>query len=262
MRRKTKRLLSVVTLVALLSAGVIIIANSGSAPDFDISEKDRKDAYNFLVDSLEESTFKHDTTYIDFLNNKQVKYNLKDSENAQTTFNTSNGEQYGYSGAIHTIEYGQKADYYVTVPTSGLYEIEVDFRVFGDTVLTNQTIGIMVNDAYQYMEASTIDVPLYWEDSTKEFPLDSYGDETIPSSNRIDEWMSLQMYDNQYKTSTPLLFKLENGENKITINSISSSGILALGNLKAKSPHNIVSYERYQNEIKSKYGTIITKVII
>lgn len=254
MRRKTKRLLSIVTLVALLSTGVIIIANSGSAPDFDISEEERSKAYNFLVNSLEESTFKHETTYIDFLANKNVKYNLKDSENAQTTFNTSNGENYGYNGDIHTIEYGQSVDYYVTVPTSGLYEIEVDFRVVGDTVLTNQTIGIMINDAYQYMEASTIDVPLYWEDSTKDFPLDSYGDETIPSSNRIDDWMSLKMFDNQYKSSTPLLFKLENGENKITIHSISSSGILALGNLKAKSPRNIVSYERYQNEIKSKYG--------
>lgn len=254
MRRKTKRLLSIVTLVALLSTGFIIIANSGSAPDFDISEEERSKAYNFLVNSLEESTFKHETTYIDFLANKNVKYNLKDSENAQTTFNTSNGENYGYNGDIHTIEYGQSVDYYVTVPTSGLYEIEVDFRVVGDTVLTNQTIGIMINDAYQYMEASTIDVPLYWKDTTKDFPLDSYGDETIPSSNRIDDWMSLKMFDNQYKSSTPLLFKLENGENKITIHSISSSGILALGNLKAKSPRNIVSYERYQNEIKSKYG--------
>ena len=44
MRRKTKRLLSVVTLVALLSAGVVIIANSGSDPDFDISEEERKNA--------------------------------------------------------------------------------------------------------------------------------------------------------------------------------------------------------------------------
>ena len=127
MRRKTKRLLSIVTLVALLSTGFIIIANSGSAPDFDISEEERSKAYNFLVNSLEESTFKHETTYIDFLANKNVKYNLKDSENAQTTFNTSNGENYGYNGDIHTIEYGQCVDYYVTEPTSGLYEIEVDF---------------------------------------------------------------------------------------------------------------------------------------
>lgn len=255
MRRKTKRLLSVVTLVALLSAGVVIIANSGSAPDFDISEEERKTAYDFLVDSLKDSTFRHETTYVDFLGEKEIKYNLKDSENGVTSFNTVNqGNMYNYGGDINTIEFGQSVDYLVTVPIAGLYEIEVDYRVVGETVLTNQTIGIMINDEYQYSEASTIDVPLYWKDSTKEFPLDTYGDETIPSSIRIDEWMSLQMFDNQYKSSTPLLFQLENGENKITINSISSSGILALGNLKAKSPHNIVSYERYQNEINSQYG--------
>lgn len=255
MRRKTKRVVSVVTLIALLSTGVFILATSGSAPDFNITEEERSKAYNLLTNSLENSTFAHKKTYVDFRNEKNVVYNLQDSEVAtmSSTVNQENNNYEYTNGDIYTIEYGDSVDYLVTVSTEGLYEIEIDYRVIGN-VLTNQTIGVMVNNEYQYVEASTIDVPLYWKDSTKDFPLDSYGDETIPSSVRIDEWMSLDLYDNKYSTATPLLFYLENGENKITINSVSSSGILALGQLRAKSPQNIVSYANYQNEIKAKYG--------
>ena len=67
MRRKTKRIISIVTLVAVLSAGIIVIANSGSAPDFEIKEDQRKKAYDLLDSSLSKSTFVHDTTYIDFI---------------------------------------------------------------------------------------------------------------------------------------------------------------------------------------------------
>ena len=161
MRRKTKRVVSVVTLIALLSTGVFILATSGSAPDFNITEEERSKAYNLLTNSLENSTFAHKKTYVDFRNEKNVVYNLQDSEVAtmSSTVNQENNNYEYTNGDIYTIEYGDSVDYLVTVSTEGLYEIEIDYRVIGN-VLTNQTIGVMVNNEYQYVDSETDSVEI------------------------------------------------------------------------------------------------------
>ncbi|MBO5711315.1 MAG: hypothetical protein J6R47_00615, partial [Acholeplasmatales bacterium] len=78
-----------------------------------------------------------------------------------------------------------------------------------------------------------------------EFPLDSYGDEAQPQSNRIDEWFSLDLYDNKYSTDTPLLFKLNEGINVIVVKLLTGNGRLVVGDLYANQPKEVLSYSSY-----------------
>lgn len=244
-----------ITLVTIMAALVclLIIGFDSKYSLYNLDDADATSAYNLLNGSLDETKARN--TYYDYINNQTVKYGSNKYQ--ADMLNGTTDIEYDYTGnSISVLSYNDSVDYIVEVEKDGYYEIEFDKFIL-DNPLTNYNISIKVNDEFLYDEAEHIDVPILWEDSTKEFPLDSYGDEAQPQSNRINKWKTLQLYDNKYSTATPLLFKLNSGENKITITLITGNGRLVLGDLFVKQPKEIKSYSDYieqyqQNDINEK----------
>ncbi len=244
-----KKILIIGLLIGIIAV-IFAVTNSITSADvkYDLTEEEINDAYELLSGNLSE--FNATNTYHDFLDKDQITYLGKSFD--ATTDHTLASESYGYAnGAVHQISYKQEISYKVNVDVSGYYEIEADYFIVGNP-LTNYQISVQVNNgtyptgSFQYDESEGIEIPLYWKDETKEFPIDSYGDESVPKSVRIDEWKKLSMYDNQYSTSTPLLFYFEGGAtNDITITLLTSTGELALGDVTVVSPTLVGEYSEY-----------------
>ena len=181
-------------------------------------------------------------SYISFLEDNEITYGLASA--TATLGGTSAAEDYSYTGTkAIDLEAEGEATYTVNVATEGLYYIYVDYYV-KESVLSNLTIAVKVNDVYQFDDSKTVDVPLYWEDDSKVFTLDTYGDESLPGQSRIIGWKLLPMYNNTYTTTNPLLFHFNAGVNTVKIDNIMDGAVL-FGDLEVRSPQILPSYDAY-----------------
>lgn len=239
-KRKIIIAISSVVLLAVIAL-ILVLVNTNNYRLYDISSKEESDAYNFLTNTLDDSKKKN--TYFDYISKANVKYGSEEFPGEMLTNDSK--EAYGYTGGpVGVLEYTDELSYEVVVNEAGYYNIMVDYYII-DNPLTNFNVTVSINNQFPFEEAKLISVPILWEDETKNFPLDSYNDETIPQSMKIDTWRQLDIYDNKYSSATPLLFYLNSGENKVTIKLISSNGRLALGDLKVAMPEKIASYNDY-----------------
>ena len=250
-KAKTALIISLISLFAVGGISTAFIVSSSKKFDktYGVSDAKAQEAYKFLKETIDKKTY----TYYDFkLDNPSVDYSLGTfkGNTIGTNVVSDNYDYHVYnasSSIISSLEFGDSIEYKVNVDKAGLYEVNVDYLIKKDNILTAPVIGIMINDKYQYEETDNISCPLIWEGTENvEFPRDSYGDETIPLNVRnTTTWQTLDCYDNLYSSSEPLLFKLESGENTIKINYISGSALLLLGDLYVKAPTNHQSYEQY-----------------
>ncbi len=257
-----KKLVILGLLTLLLGSFFIYNFATNTAVVYDLDQEQIDDSYELLYDYLRKGTSVISTidTYYDFLDESKVRYTLETKKATSDSQVSSN--KYDYTdGSVYLLEYrSSPVKYKVDVSEAGYYELELDYYII-DNPLTNLQISIKINDKIQYEESQSVDIPLNFEDSTKEFLLDSYNDETVPTSVRMDRWETLSMYDNQYQTSTPLLFYLEAGTNEITIDLLSSTTKVATGNLFVKAPTLVEDYSVYLNKYSS-YPEIDTKELV
>ncbi|MCL2363478.1 MAG: extracellular solute-binding protein [Defluviitaleaceae bacterium] len=118
--------------------------------------------------------------------------------------------------------------YHVTVPAEGLYFLALEYELPPDA-FNNLTISVRVNGEVQFEEAHTITLPVFWEDETKDFPLNRFGDEINPARLRVEGITRIELFDAGFITDTPLLFHLQAGANEITITNETSRALYING---------------------------------
>lgn len=198
--------------------------------------------YLIAMDVLQNSLDNPRYTYYDFLENVEYDYDLMTHDAELIT--AADDTRYGYTGGdVADVSTDMEATYQVNVQEAGYYHIESDYIVTGD-VLNNITIAVAVNGTYQFDDAQTVDVVLYWRDETKDFGVDTYGDQSLPRQIRIEEWRELELFNNTYTTNEPLLFYFEEGLNTITFTNV-SSGDLRIGDVRVAPPVYVPSYDEY-----------------
>lgn len=238
-----KRIINLSLIVALVVVIALAVIKPFQTSDLEtwrneVSYQEYQNALNILESTLENPRF----TYFDYLEDVTLDYSLPSTMAVLETTETS--ERFEYSGGkVADLDTGNEAIYTVEILEKGYYVINADYIVTGH-ILNNITISIAINDEFQFDDAKTVDVVLYWEDQTKDFSVDTYGDETLPTQNKIEEWRYLDLYNNTYTSNEPLLFYFDEGINTITINNV-SSGSLKLGDLEVNPPTYILSYEEY-----------------
>lgn len=222
---------------------LLVLFNPFRQSDYDawkeeVSQTDYRDA----VDLLRSSEYINRYAYLSFLEDHPVVYGLSNA--TATLISPAAAETFGYSGtrAVDMRDTGQ-AVYHVNVPTAGLYHLRVDYYVLPG-VLNNLTLSLKINDSLPFDDARTINVPLLWRDDSKEFVLDTYGDESLPTQVRVVGWRPLDLYNNTYTTTLPLLFPLEAGLNTIEIANV-MNGAMLLGDMEAVAPVPSMTYEAY-----------------
>ncbi|MCR5583994.1 MAG: extracellular solute-binding protein [Lachnospiraceae bacterium] len=149
-----------------------------------------------------------------------------------------------------TIDYNDTLTYKVNVDKAGLYVLKVNYRPDGST-MSDFAVSVFVNGRQDYHEMKIIALPQMWSDETKDYATDSYGDEMAPKQVRDDEARERYFYSSTYISSTPLLFRLEKGENTIVLENVAANG-LSLGTLTAEAPaEKPVSYADYIEQYKN-----------
>jgi ABC-type glycerol-3-phosphate transport system substrate-binding protein len=240
-----KRIMNIVLFVIVVFLGVLYFTNPFRNSDYEqwsneVGYQAYANAIGVLQGTIDEGRY----TYYDYLEEVEIDYNLPSAEGTLTSVQSI--ERNGYQGTdVGALFNDSPLTYTVDVAEAGYYNIDVDYIVKGQ-ILSNITISVMINGAYQFDDAKTVDVVLLWEDAVSEYALDKYGDETLPPQNKIEEWRTLDLFNNTYTTYEPLLFYFEEGLNQITFENV-SSGELYFGDLTVNPPSYIPTYEEYIN---------------
>ncbi|MGN0505597.1 MAG: extracellular solute-binding protein [Lachnospiraceae bacterium] len=225
-----KKKAAIFLLIALIAVGVCVWLFHRDNAEY-VSAADKEDvrwAYELLSGSLTSA----EVMYCDYLEYAQEK-NGTGTYTAKTEQDT-------------VIDYKETKTYHVVAETDGWYYIQLEYKPMGSS-LSDFSVDIKINGEQAYYEMKTIALPLYWQDETKDFPKDSYGDESAPKQLRMEEWQTTYLYNNTYSSATPLLFPLRAGENEIVLTNVSSDG-LGLGALTITEPDLYTpTYAEYRN---------------
>lgn len=217
-------------LVALIAVGAcVLLFRRDNAEYVDAADKEAvRWAYELLSGSLTSA----EIMYCDYLEYAQEK-------NGTGTY-TAEPE------TTAAMDYQEKRVYHVHAETDGWYYLQLEYMPMGSS-LSDFSVDIKINGEQAYYEMKAIALPLMWQDETKEFPKDGYGDESAPRQVRLEGWQTTYLYNNTYSSAAPLLFPLRAGENEITLTNISSDG-LGLGSLTITEPDlKIPTYEEYRS---------------
>lgn len=140
---------------------------------------------------------------------------------------------------------GDSVDYIVSISEPGLYNISVQYLTI-DRSLTANIISLRINGESPFDEAANLELPTYWVDESKEFSLDRFGHETIPRSIPVHEWRNTPLYLPMTYDARPLMFYLNSGEQRITVENLANS--LALGAIVVEGKKDIPSYDEYRQQ--------------
>ncbi len=240
-----KLIKSLVTTVVVVVVLFILVFNSPfSRSDYTAWQNEvTEEVYQEALAVIKNSTdYIQRYSYISYLEDHEIVYGLPDQSATLSGINAV--DDYGYTGSKAVdLEVSGSANYSVNITTAGLYAIYVDYYV-KEEVLNNLTIAVSINNEIQFDDALTVDVPLLWQDDSKDFVLDTYGDESLPAQNRVLIWDSLPLYNNTYSTSDPLYFYFEVGVNTITLENVMNGAVL-FGDLEVVSPVATPDYVTY-----------------
>lgn len=245
MNRKRKWIKPVILSVLLLLVGLLLF-NPFRQSDYEKWANEVSEAeYQQALATLKESTdYIRKFPYISYLETQTIRYDLTDLLASMDALNLAAVENFGYLGSKATdLRANNSALYHVNVPTAGLYSLVLDYYVFPQ-VLNNLTVSVRINGNFLFDDARTVDIPLYWQDDSKNFVLDTYGDESLPTQQRVLGWVSMPLHNNTYTTTSPLMFYFNQGMNTVQIDNI-MNGALLVGDLKLVAPRERLDYQSY-----------------
>jgi len=194
-----KLIIRTILVLAITVTVVFLFFRTGNVELDAVSEEEITAARELLQNSLANPRF----THADFMRQHG------DMVNHMPAFNTT----IPYTGVLESEGY---TTFTVNVPTRGLYYFSLEYELFS-TSFTPVTISLLVNGEQQHEEANTIILPAFWEDESKYFPLNRFGDESPPSRRQIQGMQQVMLFDMLRISDHPLAFLLEAGANTIQI---------------------------------------------
>lgn len=173
----------------------------------------------------------------------------KDSiTNDVTTVDKENS--FGYGEEVIKLENKQTASFNLNVKTSGLYNIYVDYY-FADTSINDAEASLQLNGEYPYYEARQVLFKADWKPVTTDFQKDRYGNEIVPSSNKVLKWYRYSenegnLSDGSRLYTNTLKGYFQEGVNELKINL--TTGNIYIGAITLASDKTIISYDEYLND--------------
>ena len=230
------KIILLISITAVITGGILAFLFASGGVDIQPVTRAQADtAYALLRNSLTNSRY----TYTDFLtdNPPVVKAN-----------NTIAARGDAVLGEYESLRF------IVNAPEEGLYFFTLEYNALIRS-FTDITVSLRVNGETQYDEANTIILPVFWEDESKKYPINKYGDESNPMQRQIAGPHTVSLYDTRYTMDLPLNFLLRRGENIIEIQNETSQDVW-LGELTAFSFREAAPYQYPQNEAVQDYLTV------
>jgi ABC-type glycerol-3-phosphate transport system substrate-binding protein len=151
-------------------------------------------------------------------------------------------DSFGYNGETVRLDKDTKIVLDVNVNETGLYQLAFDYYIVDDSILPTEGY-IQINGQYPFYESRRILFPSLWENKSQSEQWDRYGNELLPSSQKVKKWQTVYAMDSSFFHMEPLKFKLERGANTITI--VNTKGEMLLGNVTIVAPTEIETYSNY-----------------
>lgn len=221
-----KRSTVIMIIIALLAiGGLVFILIPRSIERAEPEQAEYSAAVSYLRSLLEEE--RHSYAYY------LAEYEGKSSAAGQITSTDGAGR----------LEARQSAVFTINAPASGLYTLTLDC-LLPENSFIDYSLSLLLNGEEPFFEARSLSIPVYWQDATKDFPTDRYGDETAPEQVNVGGWRSYPLYGSTYITDHPLCFWLEAGQNVVELVNTTARG-LELGALTATAWQEPASYADY-----------------
>lgn len=133
----------------------------------------------------------------------------------------------GYEGADKVLDLtvDDVAEFTVTVPQDGLYQLAFDYLSYDASVLPIE-FGMQIDGEYPFYECRNVAMNVTWQPKA-EASFDRYGDEMVTVPDKVVQWERAFFTDSSYRHSSPLLVQLKEGSHtfRLTVN----SGTFCLG---------------------------------
>ena len=225
-----------IAIVCALTGGVLFFLFGASRVNIEpVSRAESDAAYTLLRTSLNNPRY----AYIDFLTDNNPSVKTKNEITAEGSVILSGNEETSYN---------------VLVPEEGLYFFTLEYNALSGS-FTDVTVSLSVNGEIQYAEANNIILPVFWEDESKIYPVDKYGDESVPMTRQKKGPHTVSLFDTGYTSDLPLNFFLRQGENIIRIKNETSQNVW-FGNLKALSFRQSAPYREPQSAVIEEFLVI------
>jgi ABC-type glycerol-3-phosphate transport system substrate-binding protein len=209
------KVIILISIVSIVTGGILaFLLFSGEVGIQPVTRVQADAAYALLRDSLTTSRY----TYTDFLTDNRPVVKARNQITVKGDALLEEKESYVFD---------------LDIPEGGLYYFTLNYNALNNS-FTDITVALRVNDEIQYTEANTIILPVFWEDESKIYPIDKYGDESSPLQRQIHGPHTVSLYDTRYTMDLPLNFLLRQGENSIEIKNETAQTVW-LGDLTAYS---------------------------
>lgn len=134
--------------------------------------------------------------------------------------------------------------YEIDVKEAGLYQLRIGYYPVADS---DRAIlrDIRINGEVPYEEAKAIEFSRVWNDTDKDFLMNTDTNQASPTQEQMPMWTSTVVEAADGSVEGPLLFYLKNGKNTVTLAAGQSS--LGLEYIEFKRSNGLISYEEYLN---------------
>ena len=89
----------------------------------------------------------------------------------------------GTNGVVY-LKAGSEVSFSANIEKAGLYQLSFDFYDLEESILPLE-FSLLINDEYPFFESRTLEISGVWRLSRTEFPLDRYGNEIQPISEKF-----------------------------------------------------------------------------
>lgn len=158
---------------------------------------------------------------------------------------TTDTHNYTAADAVWDIAADTTFQVVIDVPKAGGYHIELDYYVPGDS-LQPLELSLKVNGEYPYKDSKNMQLPAAWQDSTKDYSMDSYGGQIFPAAQRVFRWFTRSLNNTTYLLAEPLIFELKQGENVLEFTS--NQVAFQLGALRLTGKSSTLNYDGYVSQ--------------
>ena len=141
------------------------------------------------------------------------------------------------------LSFGNSAYYIINVPQTGLFQLNLEY--FVDIHTHSQSfMRMQINGETQFVEMESLALRMLFYDESKDFPTNAFGDQSPPMTRRRIEWQQDYLFDALFTTASPLLFRLEAGDNIISLTNMAQ--VTHVGALTAGPAVPLPTYAEYR----------------
>lgn len=148
---------------------------------------------------------------------------------------------------------------YADVMESGFYCIDL----FYTGILENDKaikLNILIDGKTPFFEATSLEIPRCYVNSTNTFEKDSLGNHLRPAQVQQLYWQKSLIFQNDVGTNAPYLFYFEAGRHEITICAI--NGGVAFGGVDLKKTESFCNYKEYKEKFSSGTAAKVEDIIL